>query len=437
MALSADTWAARITNVADAADTIMIGEEEVDDPFDVFFSMDWVLAFQTGKLTRETPDSAVIQGRCTALETAECDDVNELKWGRKTHRVTLNLEVGIFHDLAITVGLPIYVIDKIEFDYDDSGKVPVSASNSTIDGDNGPTLFAHDAASQTKGVGDLQLGVRWGPLSQERDDSKPNWVIYFKWQMPFTAKVHDPAVDTASASSPGSVGDGIHRLTFGTALSRRGANFGLIGIDPNVNRRGYTEPYIELGYTLPVVHNKAPGAFQKNNEGFGGAPSHVGRLNAGFEVIPYEDIKNKRWVSIDIGFRGLFCSEGRMSYNGNEDCSNELGNILGDVLYTEQYFRLGGYVGMSAQPLEFFNIYIGFGISYKTEHYLTFENRGEDTNGNGSIDATEPQNPFFCGQDPNGDLCSQPGVEIDLKGFRLKSEQAITYELITGLQMTF
>lgn len=269
--LGAPIRAAEVTDVADAADVIRIGDERISDPFDLYVGSNIELLWSGGKILREPidrPGVATDASSCSEANPRACTPVDELKWNRSVQRMMLQLEVGLFHDLALTFGLPIYLGDTIQFRYADG----VDASNSTIDPQNGDpddTLFAHNASTKHQGLGALELGLRFAPLSDERDDTKPSWVIYFNWAMPYTAPVYDPtdAQDRATESNPGSMGDGVHRLTFGTANSRRIGNFGLIGIDPKENRRGYTDPYIDFSYTLPVPEKgRAPKPLVKDTD---------------------------------------------------------------------------------------------------------------------------------------------------------------------------
>ena len=122
---------------------------------------------------------------------------------------------------------------------------------------------------------------------------------------------------------------------------------------------------------------------------------------------------------------------------------------MGELPYTEQYFKIGGFIGLYAHIVEFVRIKIGFEIGYVTEHFLTFENVGEDIDEDGQVLPNSPTtpspdllNPYFCGnaaatgREP--DLCDLTGQpSYDQVGFRLKAERQIYYNLVTSLTLTF
>lgn len=441
------------TDVADAVDTIIIGETERDDPFDLYVGADFEFAFHWGKITREPIN---LQGRridgCSAADSRLCLPVYELAWSRNYQKINVYAEIGIFHDLSTTVRMPIIFNDTIAFDYANG----IDAGTSSVDTGGGRwTIFNHDTVGKRSGPGALEWGFRWAPLSDVRDDSKPMWVIYGHWAIPFTADTYFPnaneaqrrvgATQPASESQPAPMGDGVHRLKFGMAFSRRIANFGMIGISDTNDRRGYIDPYFDLAYTAPfptVSHSpeslvRNAGEDLPNGSGsyFGSDPSHLGEIATGFEVVPYESLRDGHKISIDIGFRGAFVTNGR-NYS-------ELTIPVQELTYTEQYFVMGGEIGIVAEIASYIRFTLGFRVQYASEHFLTMETAGEDLDGNNRVDDPEDgptndkRNPYYCGYQ-DGDTCRTAGVpSYDQIGYRFKSEEQVVATILTGLLVTF
>lgn len=439
--------AAEITDVADAADEVRYGSYQERDPFDVYFQTHFGMDFDNGKITREPMDrGGVTSENCGPNNARNCLPADELRYNINTARMHFNLELGLFRDLAFTLGWSYVVFQSFEFQYADR----VSAENSTIDpnydvnGDQqvnaNDTLFANDFTSRRVGSGPLELGLRWAPLSDLRDVSKPTWVLAFQWSSPWTTTTYNPGEDFSGGRTR-PVGDGTHRLTFSTALSKRIGNFGLIGIDPDQNRRGYLDPYFSLSYSYPIPDmNMALDPLTDDN--FGAPPSHEATIRGGFEVVALENLRQHRKVSVDLGLISTFYSSGR-NYS-------ILTDPLGELTYTEQYTYVGGILGFYAQATEFIRLKAGLTLGYNTAHFLTNENVGRDANQDGQVippdqdpqETKDELNPYFCGNSP-GDLCDNPNnggkgqPSYDQVGFRLRDEAHLSWSWFISMMFTF
>ena len=169
----------------------------------------------------------------------------------------------------------------------------------------------HDLTATYKGVAPLELGLRFAGLNDERTPTGPSWLLALEWA-PLTSTVYEPE---AGKTQDLPVGDGIHRVRFSTALSKRVVNLGLVGIDKRIMRRGYLEPYVFLAYTLPVTAPEvAVEALQeKAGNPFGASASHSAEFFAGFEVVPVENLTTGEDFIIDVGMRTKFVSEARIT----------------------------------------------------------------------------------------------------------------------------
>ncbi len=422
-------WAARaatITDVADAADHISIGDYQESNPFDFWFGPEFEFLSASGKITRE-PGSG-----CLESNARDCLPVDELQWAQTQTKMNFKMQAGIYHDLALTLKIPVIFGDSRKFDYAGG----VTASNSSIDPDNGnpeETLFNHNYSSNHKGLDDIELGLRYAPLSDIRDESKPNWVVFINWAIPRGSKVYNPTEDSSKSDKP--VGDGVHRTTFGTSLSKRVGSFGLVGIDDKLHRRGYLDPYMEFSYTLPVPEQDLANRSQvkTGSNSFGTPPSHTAKVQAGVEIVPVENIKKQQKFAVDLRFVSEYHSEGRNF--------SILTDPLGELTYTEQFVDIGAQAAIVGQPHRFVQLMLGFSVDYRTEHFVTSENIGRDGDGNGVVDDVDVDefNPYFCGNDAD-DSCGAKGIRAsesyDQIGFRFKNEEHVFWTIFSGISIT-
>ncbi|MFC1609363.1 hypothetical protein ACFL6C_00255 [Myxococcota bacterium] len=155
------------------------------------------------------------------------------------------------------------------------------------------------------------------------------------------------------------------------------------------------------------------------------------------EIVAVEDLKNSRKVAIDVGLRSAFFSEGR-TYS-------LLSDALEEVTYVEQAFGVRGLLGLYIQAAEFMRFRAGLTVGYLSEHFLTFEEVGDDRNGDGQVlpPDLDPKgdkdriNPYFCGNN-DSDLCNQKTLpSYDQVGFRFKDEEHVVFSWFATLMFTF
>ena len=428
-------WAARLTDVADAADVVRIGNYEHDDNFDAYIGTEVSFLGSAGTISRERPDS------CSAMDARDCIPVDELNWSSTRAQIRLRAEAGIYRDLSLTLSLPIQLAGDTAFDYA-SG---VGQTNSSVDGAAG-NLFRHDYSYAQSGVGDLGFGLRWAPLNDERDESGPNWVTFVNWQMPWTSQSYLPNTHSANAAIP--MGDGVHRVTIGTALSKRVGNYGLVGIDRSLYRRGYLDPYIKFQVTLPFPERNRAGSELVHSplNNFGNKPSHMAEVEFGMEIVPIEDLRAGQRLVGDLGVRTTFYSEGRNA--------TVLTAPLRERTLTEQFIEVAGKLAVVGRPSKYVRLALDFLVGLRTGHFLTTENIGNDTTSDGQVTRTpaitggrDELNPYYCGNpkrstdgpDDNPlSVCSSadPGRSYDQIGFRFKSESHRFWQVIGTATLT-
>jgi hypothetical protein len=404
--------AAEVTEVATAADEVRIGNYAKSDPFDLHLDNTFSFVRDTGRIQREPIDVPGLPTTCTKDKPRACRPTDQLSYTRDTVAYGLRGQAGLYHDFALTFGWTYVARQTQQFGYAPG----VTAATTTIDNPALGTLFAHDYASAHKGSGKLDLGLRWGVLSDVKDRSKPSWVLAVSWATPFAEQVYNPRAG-ASKDHVATVGDGVNYITFETALSKRLGQLGLIGIDPNANRRGYLEPYVDLSFVLPLAGQRTiPSLNPAATRPFASAPSYRGSFNAGFEVVPVEDLAQGRKVAIDLGLRTTYFAEGR-NYS-------EVTDALGRPTWTDQYLYVGGVLGISAQVAGALRFKASFSVGTNTSHWLTGEQPGRDTTGDGLVTAADLQNEYY-------------NSAYDGIGFRLRDDSHLSLGGSVSLMLTF
>jgi len=373
MLLPAGAQAAELTRVASSFDQ--------DNPFDLDLEIGFARTQRRAKITRERHQDGHIA------------DVIEMRYHQVRQEMPMSLAIGIYQDLEIHVGTSLVFGDYKLWRFpglDEDGNVITNANNSTITnncigadgqlvspdckGDSfvgAQSIFDVPGESWRAGLGNITVGTTWAPLSDSRDDTKPKWIIGFDYTIP-SADVSQPAKATTDAK-PGDIGDGAHRFTFTTALSKRFA-----AIDPYVQLR-YSLPFgadgrysnCENPTALGYPGNCGVGPWTKREVGF--KPQHIGSLLFGAEFFPYDDQVRHQSVSIDLQVGGSYVSQGR-TYN-------ELSDALGKLLWTEEYMTIGGTFGVNARPVEYVQLRLAASLYHETEHLLTGEPIGKDLDG--------------------------------------------------------
>ena len=251
---------------------------------------------------------------------------------------------------------------------------------------------------------DLTFGLAYAMLNQDRDNSKPMWLLGIDYEAP-TADKLDSSVPTSGANR-GPIGDRVHKYTFFTALSRR---------------QGILDPYFKAQYTLPVKaggaysncdhpsptslgypQNCSPLVFPSGQTGM--QPPHRAAVLIGTELVVDEKVKEHQKVSFDLRGEARYISSGRYY--------NEASDLLGKLLATEAYLQFGGQLGLNVQAAEFAIFHATASLLYSTAHGLTGEAYGNSQNPNPNFDA-----------------------RVDSPGNRLRLVDS--YVLVLGADMTF
>jgi len=422
---------AQITEVQDSA--------EPGHPFGMALHVRYQYLNDTAKILREGP--SVTDARYILYNAA---DVTRFR-----HLMHVDLAVGLYHDLELSMNLPVVLADQTRLDIDTNVlELPFSSFRGTT----------------RTGLGNMGLGLRWAPWSYERDRKYPTWLVGLNFRIP------SAAIATATNKA---TGDGVFRVELNTAISRRVF--------------WWLEPYFDLhGSLVATTTGKSP----FKNLGFGSVqtlvtPGHSLGLKLGTEFIPWEVESEERHFSIDLGVGLDYVFEGReftevfellgsqaASCAGSGDCSPfsydrgvkgekdrliqqyQAGDITGDeynaavqeideavaagdyartdgITDVEHYGVYSGWLGVHLQPIRYFAFGANFSFAWRQPHFITFADPGKDSpvDLDGVVTEYNTQkeneyNPVYL-------------ETVDKPGNRLKVDQPATWSLIFTLTGQF
>jgi len=328
-------------------------------------------------------------------------EVPQLRYTSVDTRLNLDLHLGLWKDVEFRYGLPI-VFQHDEFyglangtssttsTFLASPNNCVTAGGQLVD-PNCPTTGAGsvaygpfstgsnaNAVSYRNGVGNMRFGLAWAPYNQAKDDTKPTWIVGLDYEAP-TAQKLDPSVPTSEVTR-GSLGDRTHKYSFYTSFSRR---------------IGAADPYFMARITLPLHgpfwYSNCDNASASNmakpdncnnttdwpraNTGIA-IPVTAGVV-FGSEFNAYEELEKHQKVGVDL--RGV------IDYFGPGRYYNELSALSGKLMYTQDYLRFGGTVGLTAYASDYLRLQAGATLLYSTPHLLSAESLGRDLNNDGKV----------------------------------------------------
>lgn len=407
---------------ATAAEVTRIASSfEEKDPFGMFLTVGYERTQSRSKIVREY------------YQQGESQDVTELFYTKVDQRLNLDLRLGLWQDLEFHYRLPIVFGLNQDWRYsagtDDSNSTIANnclQANGALLDPNCPQTGAGEQpiwgipnASYRGGLGNMTFGLAYAFFHQDKDDTKPTWIIGFDYEAP-TADRWTPSEATAP-DARGRVGDRNHHYTWYISLSRR------VGI---------ADPYFKIHYTLPY---RASGWYSNCDEPdirrMGrpencGTPEwdrsdtgirlpHYGGILFGTEFNAYEVKSAHQKVAFDLRAIANYTSEGRYM--------NQLSDLSGKLQYTQEYLTVGGQFGFVAHAAEYVQLSAGTQLTYSTEHTLTDESIGKDTNNNGTVDVTaNPRelNPSF-------------DWRTDMVGRRLRATENWNFSLFINATASF
>ena len=376
------------TDVIDAFDF------EYGDPFDLNLRVGYERLYKQGKIRREDYDGVPHEWDYYAYRS-----VAEYK--QISHILNLDLDIGLYRDLALKVRVPVILNDSRELTATDS-----FLSNGGWDG--GRELFSLPFKSpERSGLDYIAVGLWWGILDQGRDDTKPNWTVYAEGRFAVgdqleaacasrggsdcrdidypTEGPNGEAYTGPLAGQPyntkGGISRGVNELAFGIRMSRR---------------YDWIDPY--YGFGALIGWPKEGTAFKITDNAAGqinDMPPVVGNMDFGLEFIPWEVPEMHRKLSIGLGGTAKYHSEGReytplfdalgtseyflaardfVDYNGNGQKDAGEGDAVpywSGMTDVENYASFSGRLFVMVQPAKYVKIKLGTMLGHETEHFIT------------------------------------------------------------------
>ncbi|CAN5576003.1 hypothetical protein BH09MYX1_BH09MYX1_64120 [soil metagenome] len=385
---------AEVTSVVDAFDR--------DDPFDLHIFAGFQQMWKRADIHRETELSQPGLSTGGFVPFSE----NVAAFSQNTSLLNLGVDIGIFRDLAIVFRLPIILSDSRELtDLDGSSRNPERLNDPT-----GEPIFKVPFTSPTRsGIDYLAVGLNWAVLNQQRDVSKPTWVIGVEGRFGVGTPLHacnanpsriDPRTGKTSEQCP----DPVTGAARDPGISR--GMYSIVGKSIISKRFGWVEPY--TGFDVIAEFPRTDSDFGASNNLRGSLLNHppiVGTFTIGLEVIPWERREGFQRLVFDFRIQGIYNSPGR-EYS---ELFDALGSSTAPTLATP---NPGGYVGgpngtsvvdPSAQKVYFAGItdqagYGAFnamaGVTWQAGEYIKFgASGGVRFNESHLITAGDPCNP--------------------------------------------
>lgn len=291
---------AEVTSVVDAFDR--------EDPFDLHITAGFQQMWKRADIHRETELNQ--PGLSTGGFVPFTENV--AAFSQNTSLLNLGVDVGLFRDLALTFRLPIILSDSRELtDLDGSSTNPQRLNDGS-----GTPLFSVPFKSPTRsGIDYFAVGLSFAALNQQRDVTKPTWVIGVEGRFGVGAALHacnadpkafDARTGTTVAECP-EPGTGAAR---DPGISR--GMYSIVGKSIISKRFGWVEPY--TGFEVLAEFPRSDTDFGITNGLRGSLLNHppiVGTFTIGLEVIPWERREGFQRLVVDFRVQGIYNSPGR------------------------------------------------------------------------------------------------------------------------------
>ncbi|MCS6798605.1 MAG: hypothetical protein NZ898_08745 [Myxococcota bacterium] len=294
------------TDVVDAFDE--------HDPFDLNVSVGFSRSLLTGVVQRETNDPMHPEVRRPDVSGARASEawVDIAKFEHLRNILHFGLDVGVYHDVALFLRLPVVLSDSRELTAPEGRTTEeVNADLVAADPDGRAVpLFQLPFRSPTRsGVPWLDVGAAWAIFNQHRNRHLPTWVVSATGRFATGEPVHAcfdrapmgrdrcPNPNPAGGTLEPGIGDGTNGLRLETRASWRSR---------------YIEPYGGLAFQIGW-----PGSSKRWFEPGGDLagfmntlPPRIGEMTVGLAIIPWEH--RGRWQRFALDFRlvGQYVSEG-------------------------------------------------------------------------------------------------------------------------------
>ena len=467
------------------------------DPYDANVSVGYTRTLFKGSIKREALGPGHEGG--TAL-------AKELTFTNIRHILSVRAELAIFRDLQFHLEIPVILSDSRALKLADNGgdscgaqvrQNCVTKENSTLIRDGfvpneaafpgntaGAFIGSNDGPPggfllpNRSGLDQIFLGLSWAVMNQNRDATKPTWVIGFEARVAVGDHMEYNPYDLANnyaysadlANNNTAVGQGLHHLHFFMTLSRRFK---------------YVDPWMSIFFFMPVATKDS--LYKQSDFEQSGQERHDpqmrGGVEAGLEIIPWEDKERDMKIGIDLFARleGVFEGRGyspmwevfannpilngpcrRTAIPGDKDnglskwqngthCEDSATNDKAFIPYPgissiENHAVFKGGLSVNAQLTKWFWATIGLGLGHEQAHFITFGDTGKDRNQTGQIERFYPT-PSEVDAIKKGTLRADEGPYdeinpvyrpyIDLAGRRFRITDTTIFDVTVALKGQF
>jgi len=413
-------------------------------PVDVIGTIEYEFEHDTSTIWRESDKDT------TADPNGALPRHRDLGFQQDRHTITPRLAVGIFHDTFFTAALPVVITQSRELHLDhgvtrdgsstvQSGLLPATGYDAQ-DPTTPPSGDVMFRGPTRHGIDQIQLGLGFAPMNQQRDDTKPTWKLGAELRLAIgQVGKFDPMAPGANSG----VSSGVHELKLWTSFDRK--------LD-------WVEPWIQIFWQVPLA-TTSDSLFQE--PGFGAvntSKSQIAGVEFGFEVSALDNVAERNRISIDIGGKAVAHFEGRdysemwevFAFAGD---SRGTGPLILDsdpvktgvqatsypgISNIENYLETAAKLSLRAEIGPHVRFAVSTDIVWKTDHVITFADAGVDLPTCGSGQTTH------C-ETSNNDVINPGTVEvnplhvgaIDLVGHRYHSEDNVGIVIGVAGQVIF
>jgi len=295
---------AEITSVADAFDG--------DDPFDLNLLVGFHQSWKHASIRRET--TLAQPGLSTGGFVPATENIASYKSSMSS--LDVGADIGIYKDFALILRVPV-ILSWSQSLGDLNGSAGAVDQQLLADPVGGTPLFSVPFNSPTRsGVDYLSAGFDWAIYNQQRDSTKPTWVVGVEGRLAVGTPLHacnaNPSAAGVECPAPNS---GPYAQPAGPYVNR----------DPGISRAmdsvivhttwsrrfGYVEPY--SGFRVQADFAQQRSDFQQWNptNDLDRTPPLLGSFQLGLEIVPFEQRESFQRLSADFRFEGTYHSPGR------------------------------------------------------------------------------------------------------------------------------
>jgi hypothetical protein len=447
---------AEITTVADAFDG--------DDPFDLNLVLGFQQSWEHAAIRRET------QLNQPGLATGNFIPANEniASYSSSKSVLEVGADVGIYKDLALILRLPV-ILSWSQSLGDLNGSSAVSKER--LADPAGGQLFTVPFSSPTRsGVDYFAFGLDWAIFNQQRDDTKPTWVIGVEGRVPVGNPMH---ACNATGGGPTQCFNGNNNVTTGVDPGISRGMDSILAKTVWSRRFGYVEPYSGFWFQADFPTDSSDFGKFNPQQNLSRTPPLLGSFALGLQVIPFEQREQFQRLSADFRAMGTYHSPGRdytelfdalgssqaaslRSPNPTAYCDpasptcnggGGTGYSVVDNSVSKTYFtgitevQAYGSLKLSAsatwQAGEYIKFTVGSALTYAQSHLITTADPCNPNLGGGSRGTA---GPCYTQTQFSGAVAGVPNPDhrdvIDLPGHRFAVDDATTIDLwVMGVVM--